>query len=50
MSSNRYRVERAGNRQAAMLDAVNASIKAGIDIDTEAAEVRRRMAIARAKA
>jgi hypothetical protein len=50
LSSDRYRQERAKNRQAAMLDAVSAAIKAGIDIDTEAAEVRRRMALARAKA
>jgi hypothetical protein len=50
MSSDRYRLERAKNRQAAMLEAVEAAIKAGIDIDLEAAEVRRRMALARAKA
>jgi hypothetical protein len=50
LSSDRFRRERAGNRQAAMLDAVTEAIKAGVDIDTEAAEVRRRMAIARAKA
>lgn len=42
--------ERASNRASAMIDAVNESIKAGIDIDTEAAEVRRRMQIARLKA
>jgi hypothetical protein len=42
--------ERAKNSAAAMIDAVNESIKAGIDIDTEAAEVRRRMQIARRKA
>lgn len=41
---------RASNRAEAMLDAVNESIKAGIDIDTEADEVRRRMEIARKKA
>lgn len=34
----------------AMHEAVMESIKAGIDIDTEAAEVRRRMMIARDKA
>jgi hypothetical protein len=50
LSPDRYRLERAANRQAAMLEAVAAAVKAGIDIDLEAAEVRRRMALARAKA
>jgi hypothetical protein len=50
LSSDRFRIERAGNRQAAMLDAVDESIKAGIDIDSEAHEVRRRMMIAKRKA
>jgi hypothetical protein len=50
LSLDRYHLERAKNRQAAMLEAVDAAVKAGIDIDLEAAEVRRRMALARAKA
>jgi hypothetical protein len=40
---------RASNVQAAMVDAVECSIKAGIDIDYEASEVSRRMQMARAK-
>jgi hypothetical protein len=50
LSSDKFRLERASNRQQAMVDAVDESIKAGIDIDSEAHEVRRRMMIAKRKA
>lgn len=45
-----HRAKQASNIHEAMKDSVYDSIRAGIDIDLEAAEVRRRMNIARLKA